>query len=154
MEHTITIKRAGIEEAALAAQLLNEYRIFYGQASDVEGARLFIEGRIEQQQSVIWLALEQRDNEVIPAGFTQLYPSFSSISMQPIWILNDLYVNPAYRGSGVGRRLMVTAHQFAQQTGAKKVVLSTATDNTTAQHLYESLGYIRDEHYYNYELMI
>ena len=47
---------------------------------------------------------------------------------------------------------MNSARDFALQTGAKGLVLETATDNLTAQSLYESLGYVRDTGYYTYLL--
>ena len=62
--------------------------MFYRQDSDLEGAKVFLRNRIERKESVIFVAVE--DDEYI--GFTQLYPSFSSISMKELWILNDLFV--------------------------------------------------------------
>jgi len=86
------------------------------------------------------------------AGFTQLYPSFSSTSMQPLYILNDLYVVPAARRLGVGRALLERARAFAAGAGAATLVLQTAITNLPAQTLYELLGWRRDELYYTYEL--
>ncbi len=51
--------------------------MFYRQDSDLEGAKVFLRNRIEKKESVIFVAVE--DGEYI--GFTQLYPSFSSISI-------------------------------------------------------------------------
>ncbi|MNL88653.1 hypothetical protein D3C87_2184820 [compost metagenome] len=45
---------------------------------------------------------------------------------------------------------MNAAREFAVATGAKGLVLETATDNHIAQRLYESLGYVRDPGYYTY----
>ena len=45
---------------------------------------------------------------------------------------------------------MNTARDYALSTGAKGLVLETATDNVVAQRLYESLGYVRDTGYYTY----
>jgi GNAT superfamily N-acetyltransferase len=83
-------------------------------------------------------------------GFVQLYPTFSSIDAHRTWLLNDLFTTPAARGRGVGTLLMNTARAFALLTGAKGMVLETATDNHLAQRLYESLGYVRDTGYYTY----
>ena len=51
-------------------------------------------------------------------GFAQLYPSFSSVSLRPIRILNDLFVDPDHRRSGAGRALLDAARDHARQTGA------------------------------------
>lgn len=91
-----------------------------------------------------------RDADGEALGFVQLFPTFSSIDAHRTWLLGDLFTAPAARGRGVGRQLMNTARAFALLTGAKGMTLETATDNHGAQHLYESLGYVRDTGYYTY----
>ena len=80
----------------------------------------------------------------------QLYPSFSSISMRSSWILNDLFVAERFRKRGVARLLMDTAREFAEGVGAKERALSTGKENKSAQRLYESLGYKKDEEFFHY----
>ena len=87
-------------------------------------------------------------------GFTQLYPSFSSVSTKRLWILNDLFVSDEARRFGVARALMEKARIFAIETDAKGLILETALDNEPAQALYESLGYTRDDEYYRYLLNV
>ncbi|WP_234400152.1 hypothetical protein [Shewanella marina] len=93
----ITIIEASLNELIEIAPLFNEYRQFYQQADDLSLAVNFIRQRLEHHQSVILLA---RTAAGKPVGFTQLYPSFSSVSAQSIWILNDLYVSDNCRGLG------------------------------------------------------
>jgi ribosomal protein S18 acetylase RimI-like enzyme len=93
-------------------------------------------------------------SDTVGYGFVQLYPSFCSVAARPIWILYDLFVAPAARGHGYGRRLMQAARSLASATGAQRLVLSTADDNRTAQALYESLGYRRDTVFRHYELTL
>ena len=88
-----------------------------------------------------------------PAGFTQLYPSFSSVSLRRLWILNDLFVAPSARGHGVGAALLARARVWAEETWAKGLVLETAVDNP-AQRLYESMGWRRDEAALHYALYL
>jgi GNAT superfamily N-acetyltransferase len=85
-------------------------------------------------------------------GFVQLYPCFSSIRAAPVFILSDLFVAPLARGGGVGRLLMEAAARFARATGAVGLELATAKTNAPAQRLYESLGWRRDEMFYQYGL--
>ncbi|GAB4178446.1 MAG: hypothetical protein Fur006_10890 [Coleofasciculaceae cyanobacterium] len=47
---------------------------------------------------------------------------------------------------------MATAKQYAKETGAVRIVLSTKISNQLAQALYESLGYVKDEQFYHYSL--
>lgn len=130
--------------------LFDAYRAFYNQPSDPAGCREFLRDRITNHDSVIYLALSAG----APAGFTQLYPSFSSTSMRRIWILNDLFVSPAFRRTGAAQALIGRARQLALDTGAARVVLATRIDNTAAQQLYRKLGFVRDAEFYHYALAI
>jgi ribosomal protein S18 acetylase RimI-like enzyme len=49
---------------------------------------------------------------------------------------------------------MNRARQLAEETDADALLLETATDNLTAQKLYERLGYRRDQEFYRYALKI
>lgn len=132
------------------AQLFDRYRIFYQQPADLAAARTFMGERLQKGDSQILVAI--KENQSI--GFTQLYPSFSSVSMQPIWILNDLFVAESDRQQGVAKSLIGAAVDFARGTGAIRVALSTQISNVTAQSLYESLGFSQDQDFYHYALSL
>src|SRR5579883_2841189 len=151
-EGAIEVIEAGIGDVERVAPLFDAYRQFYQQPADLAGAKAYLTQRLERHESTIFLAVQETART--PVGFTQLYPSFSSISLQPLWILNDLYVAPEVRRLGVGRALLERARVFATAAGAKEMVLQTAVTNTAAQALYESLGWKRDELYYTYELAL
>ena len=142
------IYQATIEDLDGVSNLFNFYRMFYNQESDLEGAKTYIKQRIEKEESVIFVVKDERNY----LGFTQLYPTFSSISMKRAWILNDLYVDVQARKQGVGEMLLHKAKEFAIETGAKSLSLSTAPDNYSAQKLYEKNGYEKDATFYHYEL--
>jgi len=140
--------QATLEDIEGTSKLFNLYRMFYNQESDLEGARSYIKERIEHKDSVIFVAIEKEEF----MGFTQLYPTLSSISMKRAWILNDLYVDERARKQGVGEKLLNKAKEYAIETGAKSLALSTAVDNFSAQKLYEKNGYKKDTDFYHYEL--
>jgi ribosomal protein S18 acetylase RimI-like enzyme len=146
---TIQVMRATTAQLEAVAELFDAYRGFYQQPSNLAQSRAFIAERMDGDESAIFLAQDENGGAL---GFVQLYPTFSSIDAHRTWLLSDLFTAPAARGRGVGRLLMNTARDFALQTGAKGLVLETATDNFTAQGLYESLGYVRDSGYYTYML--
>ena len=147
----LRIVRAASEDLDDLVPLFDGYRQFYGQRSDVAAARAFLNERIERGESVIYLAYTGPREA---AGFTQLYPSFSSVSLKQLWILNDLFVRSDIRRGGVGRALLERARQHAAETGAKGLVLSTAITNKAAQTLYESCGWQRDDEFMHYELFL
>ncbi len=147
----IFVRRAALADLDLVAPLFDAYRQFYGQTPDLALAREFLRERLERDQSVIFLAL---GSDGSAAGFTQLYPSFSSASARRIFILNDLFVAPAARRSGVGQRLLDAAAEFGRGAGAVRLTLSTAHSNTAAQALYEAHGWRRDEVFRSYHLAL
>jgi ribosomal protein S18 acetylase RimI-like enzyme len=146
----VEVFRATMDDLDGVSGLFNLYRIFYQQDSNLDGAKRYIKERIESNESVIFIV---KDKEKY-VGFTQLYPTFSSISMKRAWILNDLYVAVEARKRGVGEMLLQKAKDYAIATGANSISLSTAPDNSSAQSLYEKNGYERDSQFYHYELSL
>jgi ribosomal protein S18 acetylase RimI-like enzyme len=146
------IRQATSEDAALVAPLFDAYRQFYGRAPDLPSAEAYLHTRLSEGSSTVFLATHSDGRKEVPIGFTQLYPSFSSISLRPVWILYDLFVAPEARRQRVGIALLERARVFAVESGASEMTLETAIDNTAAQALYESLGWRRDEHFYTYIL--
>jgi ribosomal protein S18 acetylase RimI-like enzyme len=148
---TASIRHASIHDLDVIVPLFDAYRGFYRQPSDVARARAFLAERFRHHESIIFLAL---DDSGAAVGFTQLYPVFSSVSCTRKYLLNDLFVVPAARRSGAARKLLVTAADFARAQGAASLSLSTGVDNAAAQRLYESLGWTRDESFYEYNLAL
>lgn len=131
------------------APLFDAYRQFYGLPADLALARRFLSERLSTGESVV---LQASDADGTVLGFVQMYPSFSSLRAARIYVLYDLFVVPAARGHGVGRALMRAAAEQARRNGAVALVLSTAKTNLSAQGLYESLGWRRDDDFYEYWL--
>ena len=144
------ISQASIEQLDDVASLFDQYRVFYRQNSDLEQAKEFITARLQQQDSVILLATENSN----PLGYTQLFPSWSSVSMQRVWILNDLFVLPQARKQGIAKALMDAAKDYAVATNAIRIILATEVTNKVAQNLYESIGYRQFDEFYHYVLAI
>lgn len=137
----LIVRRIDATEAGLVFELFDKYRVFYKQSSDLALAESFITDRLNNNESVIYVALINDK----PVGFTQLYPKYSSMRAVKNWILNDLYVEEAYRKKGIAGQLIQAAMDFAKADNARFVQLETQTDNYTAQSLYESLGFIQQE---------
>ena len=144
----LRVQRADVGQLEPASRLFEAYLQFYQKSVPADAARGFIEARLRNRDSVILLAWL----DAAAVGFMQLYPSFASLSLAPSWILNDLYVDKAARGNGVGEALMQAARELGLATGAAEIFLQTARDNATAQRLYERLGYQRDDEFLVYTL--
>jgi Acetyltransferases len=136
----VTIAHASPADLDALAGLFDAYRRFYGQPSDLDAAREWLRRRLRFGESRALLA--RLDGE--PAGFAQLYPMFSSVRLARIWILNDLFVQPAMRRRGVARRLLDAAAGFARGDGAVGIQLETARDNEAARAAYRAAGWHED----------
>lgn len=139
--NALSIRLAALPDLPAVAALFDAYRQFYEQPADPALALRFIDERMRNQESVILVA--QTAETIV--GFCQLYPGFCSVIAQPIYTLYDLYVAPEARQTGAGRALMQAAHEHARQRGFARLDLSTAKTNHSAQALYESLGWVRDD---------
>lgn len=139
-------------EATLAdidkiAPLFDAYRQFYEQAPNPGFAREFINARLINKESIIFIA---EDEAHTAFGFCQIYPSFCSVIGAPIYVLYDLFVSRQARQCGLGGMLLAAAHQHAQANHIARMDLTTAKTNLTAQSLYESSGWVRDDIFYAY----
>ncbi|MEO7478841.1 MAG: GNAT family N-acetyltransferase [Lysobacteraceae bacterium] len=134
---SVVVRRADANDLDQLAQLFDDYRQFYKQASNVAAAREFLAERLAANESTVLIA--EHDSAVI--GFTQLYPLFSSVRMGRTWLLNDLFVAPNARRLGAARALLDAACMFARDHGALGLELETGIDNDNAQALYRRAGW-------------
>jgi GNAT superfamily N-acetyltransferase len=148
---TVNVRRASLADVPRLALLFDQYRQFYGKPSEPAVSEQFLTDRLARAESVVLLA-EADGGDV--RGFVQLFPSFSSVRAARIYVLNDLFVVPAARRSGVGSALLREAARVAVEAGAVKLKLSTSIANAPAQRLYEREGWTRDDEYYEYVLSL
>src|SRR6185295_388785 len=147
----VAVRQATIFDLEILVPLFDAYRQFYRKPSDLDLARRFLRERCQNNQSILFLAIDTHGSA---AGFTQLYPSYSSASAARILILNDLYVVPQARRKRVGSMLLAAAARFGKEIGAVRLTLSTEVTNTHAQALYEAEGWIRQTDFYTYDLAL
>jgi ribosomal protein S18 acetylase RimI-like enzyme len=142
-----TTRCATLDDLDALADMFDAYRQFYEQPANISLARSFIRQRIEQKESVIFVA---QDLDGSLTGFSQLYPTFCSVAASRIYSLYDLYVRPASRKHGAGKALLLAAEQHAITNGFSRMDLTTAKTNLPAQSLYESVGWVKDEVFFAY----
>jgi ribosomal protein S18 acetylase RimI-like enzyme len=142
------ISRITISEIAELHPLVEQYRAFYKQPKN-DKTLSYLEERIKNEEAIAFIA--RVGGEAV--GFTLLYPTFSTVSLSNIWLLNDLYVEESARGNGIASELMDVAESAAKQAGATRVFLRTANDNLPAQGLYEGRNWVKDEVFRRYDLV-
>ncbi|MNI67683.1 Acetyltransferase (GNAT) family protein [compost metagenome] len=147
------IIKATLEHLDLLTPLFVRYREFYGQLPYPDSSRKFLETRLKRDESVIYLALPDDDDAKL-LGFCQLYPSFSSLSLKRVWILNDIYVAEDSRRMLAADHLIREAKKMAKDTQAVRMRVSTSANNEVAQRTYESIGFRKDTEFESYILPI
>jgi ribosomal protein S18 acetylase RimI-like enzyme len=138
------IEAASNEHLTELSRLYIAYRVFYGEAAEVERASAFMRERVTQSSGRYFLAWDESSSAI---GFMHLMPSTNTLAMRPIWLLEDLFVDVTARGQGVATALLRYAEEFARGTGGERLTLATAHDNLAAQHIYKKLGYVREEQF-------
>lgn len=145
------IRKATIQDLDQLSIMFDKYLVFYKRPSNIEKQRLFLKERIENNEAVIYMAFDKKDKENA-IGFTLIYITFSSLLLNKIMILNDLYVDTTVRKSGVGEKLILKSFELAKELGIDLVRLRTAKNNVIAQSLYLKMGFVRDKLSYTFDL--
>jgi GNAT superfamily N-acetyltransferase len=149
------VRPATAAELGLLLPLVADYQRFYAGSARDEAHNAAFFGRFVAPSDAGLLigAFEEHEGGGPPAGYTCLYWTFSSVSATDVVLLNDLYVRPERRGSGVAQALVAAAVDVARERGTSHVRWFTALDNRRAQRLYERLGAQRTA-WFEYEIPI
>jgi ribosomal protein S18 acetylase RimI-like enzyme len=154
---SVDVRPATDDDVDAVVDLFRQYLRFYDQEVPDAEARAYLTARRDAGDCVLLIAVLKPEGtepddpaaeEVV--GFTQSYPTWSSVSLSRSWVLNDLFVAPEARGTGAARALVRETCRRAKEAGAIRVSLATAWDNVAAQGLYESEGFVRDQHFHHY----
>ena len=142
------IRKAVMGDVEALSILFDNYRKFYKKEADIIGAGLFLRERISNNDSEIFIS--ENDRQII-MGFVQLYPVFSSTRMKRLWLLNDLFIQPDYRGKGISVELINECKNLCRRTNSCGMILETAKDNTIGNNLYLKTGFLPDSDHNYYE---
>ena len=127
-------------DAALVGRLLHEFSLEFG--SSDPPAELAAELAGPQLASGEIAVLFAGDE---PAGFVQLRFRLSLYEPGPDALLEELWVRPHARGTGLGRALLDAAMDLARERGATRMELGTSVTDVAARALYESAGFSNHE---------
>lgn len=141
-----TIKQAVIQDIPRIVPVFDSYREYFKQKRNPVSTEQFLFDRFEHRESIMFIA--EADGDVV--GIAHLYPSFSSLSLQRVWILNDFFIIERFRGQGIGKQLIFAVKEYARLTKAKGIELSVEHTNTNAWAFWESGGFKLDEEFRYY----
>jgi GNAT superfamily N-acetyltransferase len=78
-------------------------------------------------------------------GFATIYWSWATTSAERIGVMNDLFVAPEARGTGVAEALIEACRAECAARGAGKLTWQTAPDNEAAMKVYDRVGATREQ---------
>jgi GNAT superfamily N-acetyltransferase len=136
-EHVI----ARVAEADLDAllPLLRGYCDFY-EVSPSDEALLALSRALIADPEREGLQLIAREADGRAVGFATLYWSWQTLAAARLGVMNDLFVAPEARGSGLAERLIAACRESCAEHGAGELAWQTAKDNLRAQAVYDRVG--------------
>lgn len=97
----------------------------------------------------VWAWLLDEDHPVrclvaerggVVVGFAHHRQQPDTFSAGPGWFLDDLFTDPAHRGTGAARALVAAVEEHARARGGGTLRWITADDNLTAQRFYDRVA--------------
>jgi GNAT superfamily N-acetyltransferase len=140
--HLIT--RVGEADLEALLPLMRGYCDFY-EVSPSDDALLALSRALIADPEREGLQLIARDGDGGAVGFATLYWSWQTLSAARLGVMNDLFVAPEARGSGLAERLIAACRERCAEHGAGELAWQTAKDNLRAQAVYERVGGRRAE---------
>jgi GNAT superfamily N-acetyltransferase len=95
-----------------------------------------------EREGVQFLA---RDGAGRAVGFASLFWTWTTTRGGRLGVMNDLFVDPAARGTGMADALIAACAQRCRERGVRWLEWQTATDNHRAQAVYERVGARRSQ---------
>ena len=86
-----------------------------------------------------------RDDDGQAVGFATIYWSWATTSAERLGVMNDLFVAPEGRGTGVAEALIEACRAECEARGAGKLTWQTAPDNERAMKVYDRVGATREQ---------
>ena len=84
------------------------------------------------------------DNEYV--GICTCFYAYSTFLAKPLLNIHDIYVEEAYRGNGVGKKLLIAVEEIALKNNCGKITLEVRKDNLNARDLYKTQGFTEAPH--------
>jgi ribosomal protein S18 acetylase RimI-like enzyme len=147
------IRKATTQDLDQLTNLFDQYVVFYKNPSNYEKHYAYLKERLENNEAIIFVASDDKSPDKL-FGFALIYVTFSSLALNKILILNDLFVDASARKKGIGEKLILQTVELAKELGSHDIRLRTAKSNTVAQGLYHKMGFVREDFLYSYDLTV
>ncbi len=141
MPGEIVVRDATVADHDQWLRLWDGYNHFYGRSGDTAlpaeitrttWARFFDAG--EPMHAMV----AEQDGRLV--GLVHYLFHRSTTMLAPTCYLHDLFTDPAVRGNGIGRQLILAVYAQARRAGSTRVYWQTHETNATARRLYDQVA--------------
>jgi GNAT superfamily N-acetyltransferase len=141
---TFSIRVVGEAELEDLLPLMRAYCDFYGTRPS-DDALLALSRSLLGNPEHEGLQLIARDRVNAAVGFATIFWTWSTTRAMRIAVMNDLFVAPAARGTGLADRLIAACVEQCIAHGARRLEWQTAPDNVRARAVYDRAGGIQEQ---------
>lgn len=138
------LRLATESDADLLLEFMREYYAFDSHAFDLSKARAALLGLLRDPTlGRVWLIAAGEAT----VGYIVLTLGYSLEFLGRDAFIDEFYVQEAYRGQGIGRRILEQVEKAARALGVRAIHLEAVRRNEAAQQFYRKLGFKDREHY-------
>lgn len=138
MSEQLTIRNAGVDDAALILQLIRELAEYEKLSHEVVADEVKVRQSLFGEHPAAEVVIAEFEDE--PVGFALFFSTYSTfLARAGLW-LEDLYVKPEKRGSGIGTRLLAHLADLAVKRGCGRLEWAVLDWNEPAIGFYRGLG--------------
>jgi GNAT superfamily N-acetyltransferase len=138
LRNGVRIRPAEQTDVALLLSMITELADYDRAADQVSGTEDGLHSALFGPRPCAEAVIAEVDRA--PAGFALFFPTFSTWLCQPSLHLEDLYLRPEYRGSGVGLALLSHLAGIAIERGCARLEWAVLGWNSPAIEFYERVG--------------
>lgn len=136
--NTISIRKAEITDVPLIHEFIRGLAIYEKLENEFVASREDLQQTLFGNKPYAEVLIGELDGE--PVGFALYFFNYSTFLAKPgIW-LEDLFVLPAHRGKGVGKKLLATLAEICQENKFGRLEWSVLDWNEPSIQFYKSLG--------------
>lgn len=134
----IQIKAATPDDVPLILMLIHELATYEKLAHEVVATEQDLHAALFGDRPVIEAVIASLDDD--PVGYALFFPTFSTFLAKPGLYLEDLYVRPAARGFGIGRKLLEHLARLTVERGWGRFEWSVLDWNEPSIAFYKKMG--------------
>ncbi|MGI8772808.1 MAG: GNAT family N-acetyltransferase [Acidobacteriaceae bacterium] len=138
MLHPLTIRSLAPTDFVQWQPLWEGYNRFYGRDALAAEITEMTWSRFFDAYEPVYALVAEREGQLV--GLAHYLFHRSTIQIQPVCYLQDLFTNEAARGQGIGRALIEAVYERARIAGSPRVYWQTHESNTTAMKLYDKVA--------------